>query len=497
MKIKKDFYLSGLCYALIIGLSTMVSCKKVASEPEQSETFSKSDTYMESDQLVDSTHIEVSLEISATVTGVNVPDHFIGLSYEKSDLVNPTWPYFNSSQTTFLQLLKNLNTGVLRLGGNSSDKIFWLNSLRGSSTSVTEVYQDDVNKLKLFMDALGGGWKLMYGLNLATDSVHTTEVDYVMSQFGNKVLSFEIGNEPDLYPQNGYRATGYGIVDYKPEFESSYNILHAAIPTAPFSGPTVSSKTAWVQAFASDEASRISFLTTHYYKLGSTATIAQLMQYDSTLVSRSGIIATAATSSGLPFRYSECNSVNNGGKDGVSNVFASALWGTDMMFYLAAKGVTGVDFHGGRRSYYSPLYYNTNGTFSVKPLYYSLLLFKLAEMKQPLLSTLNTNGLNLTAYTFKNATGKSCALIINKDEEITANCSLNHSTVISSAKIYELSTTASSALSATTDITLGGTAVNSTNGTWTVGSGTALSGNGTAQMNITINPARAVLIELN
>lgn len=497
MRIKQGFYLSGLCYALIIGLSIMVSCKKVASELQQSETFSKPDTYMESVKLLDSTSVSVSLEISATTTGVNVPDHFIGLSYEKSDLVNPTWPYFNSSQTMFLQLLKNLNTGVLRLGGNSSDKIFWLNSLRGASTSVTEIYQDDVNKLKLFMDALGSGWKLMYGLNLATDTVHTTEVAYVTSQFGSKVLSFEIGNEPDLYPQNSYRATGYGIVHYKPEFESAYTILHAATPTAPFSGPTVSSKTAWVQAFATDEASRINFLTTHYYKLGATATIGQLMQYDSTLVSRSGIIATAAAGSGLPFRYSECNSVNNGGKNGVSNVFASALWATDMMFYLATKGVAGVDFHGGRRSYYSPIYYNTNGTFSVKPLYYSLLLFKLAEMKQPLLSTLNTNGLNLTAYAFKNSVGKSCAMIINKDEAVTANLSLNHSAVISSAKVYELGTTLGSPLSATTGITLGGTAVNSTNGTWTVGSGTVLTGNGTAQMNMTINPARAVLIELN
>lgn len=493
---KHNLYLFGVKCALMTTLLIVCSCKKTAiisQSDEEAKVISKQSSLSVGPLAM----VNVSLDIASSTIGTNVPANFVGLSYEKSDLINPTWPYFNENQAVFLQLIKNLKTGVLRLGGNSSDKIYWEDSLRGTSTSITNVYRDDVTKLKLFMDQLGSDWKLIYGLNLANDTVHTSEVNFVQTQFVTKVLSFEIGNEPDLYPQQGYRPTGYGIVHYKPEFEASYNILHTAVPTAPFSGPTVSSKTAWVQTFASDEASRINFLTTHYYKMGSTGTIAQLMQYDSTLVSRSGIIAAASASSGLPYRYAECNSVNNGGKDGVSNVFASALWGVDMMFYLARKGAMGVDFHGGRRSYYSPIYYNTNNTFSVKPLYYGLLMFGLADMKQSLNQLLDKNGLNITAYAFKNSAGKTCALVVNKDAANTALLTITNASTIISAKLHELVTSAATPLSATTGITLDGAAVNTTNGTWNGTSTTTVAGTGTSEITLTINPARAVLIELN
>jgi hypothetical protein len=493
---KHNLFVLGLRYALIAALMIICSCKKttlISQTEAEHGLFLKQSTV----PVAPLGMVDVSLDIASSTIGANVPANFVGLSYEKSDLINPTWPYFNQNQSVFLQLIKNLKTGVLRLGGNSADKIFWQDSLRGSSTSIINVYRDDVTRFKLFMDALGADWKLIYGLNLANDTVHTSEVNFVQTQFGTKVLSFEIGNEPDLYPQNGYRATGYGIVHYKPEFEASYNILHAGVPTAPFSGPTVSSKTAWIQTFASDEASRINFLTTHYYKMGAAGTIAQLMQYDSTLVSRSGIIAAASASSGLPYRYAECNSVNNGGKDGVSNVFASALWGVDLMFYLARKGAMGVDFHGGRRSYYAPIYYNANNTFGVKPLYYGLLMFALADMKQSLNQLLNKNGLNITAYAFKNSAGKTCALVVNKDASNTALLTITNASTIVSAKLHELVTSAATPLSATTGITLDGAAVNATNGTWNGTSTTTVAGTGTSEITLTINPARAVLIELN
>jgi hypothetical protein len=493
---KHNLFLLRLRCILMAMLLIISSCKKSAiiSQNEDGQALILKQSSL---SVITQGVVDVSLDIASSTIGADVPANFVGLSYEKSDLVNPTWPYFKENQAVFLQLIKNLKSGVLRLGGNSADKIFWKDSLRGTSTSITDVYRDDVTKLKLFMDQLGADWKLIYGLNLANDTVHTSEVNFVQTQFGTKVLSFEIGNEPDLYPQNGYRATGYGIVHYKPEFEAGYNILHTAVPTAPFSGPTVSSKTAWIQTFANEETSRINFLTTHYYKMGSAGTIAQLMQYDSTLVSRSGIIAAASASSGLPYRYAECNSVNNGGKDGVSNVFASALWGVDMMFYLARKGTMGVDFHGGRRSYYSPIYYNANNTFNVKPLYYGLLMFALADMKKSLNQSLNTNGLNLTAYAFKNSLGKTCALVVNKDASNTASLTITSASTILSAKLHELVTSAVNPLSATSGITLDGAAVNATNGTWNGTFTTTVAGTGTSEITLTINPARAVLIELN
>jgi hypothetical protein len=49
----------------------------------------------------------------------------------------------------------------------------------------------------------------------------------------------------------------------------------------------------------------------------------------------------------LPFRLIETNSCYSGGKQGVSDTFASALWGAELMYQLAQAGGEGINFHGG------------------------------------------------------------------------------------------------------------------------------------------------------
>ncbi len=51
----------------------------------------------------------------------------------------------------------------------------------------------------------------------------------------------------------------------------------------------------------------------------------------------------------------ECNTVSQGGKIGVSNVFASALWALDYMWSVALSNGVGVNFHGGSISKYAPI----------------------------------------------------------------------------------------------------------------------------------------------
>jgi hypothetical protein len=41
------------------------------------------------------------------------------------------------------------------------------------------------------------------------------------------------------------------------------------------------------------------------------------------------------------------NTISNSGRDGVSNVFAAALWTLDASFEVAAAGGIGVNFHQG------------------------------------------------------------------------------------------------------------------------------------------------------
>ena len=50
---------------------------------------------------------------------------------------------------------------------------------------------------------------------------------------------------------------------------------------------------------------------------------------------------------GKPRRVAEMNSISNSGREGVSNVFASALWTLDASFEVAATGAVGVNLHQG------------------------------------------------------------------------------------------------------------------------------------------------------
>ena len=57
-----------------------------------------------------------------------------------------------------------------------------------------------------------------------------------------------------------------------------------------------------------------------------------------------GAVAVAH-GAGLKFRLTELNSVTCGGKPGVSNTFATALWAPDALFTLMRAGVDGVNLH--------------------------------------------------------------------------------------------------------------------------------------------------------
>lgn len=72
----------------------------------------------------------------------------------------------------------------------------------------------------------------------------------------------------------------------------------------------------------------------------------------------------------------ECNTVSQGGKIGVSNVFASALWALDYMWSVALSNGVGVNFHGGSISKYAPIVVDEKGIPTPRPIYYAMLAFK-------------------------------------------------------------------------------------------------------------------------
>jgi hypothetical protein len=77
---------------------------------------------------------------------------------------------------------------------------------------------------------------------------------------------------------------------------------------------------------------------------------------------------------GLPLRLTELNSIGCGGRPGVSDTFATALWAPDALFELLKVGVDGVDLHVRATTINAPFIVSSGG-LSARPLLYGLILF--------------------------------------------------------------------------------------------------------------------------
>src|ERR1700683_2840119 len=66
----------------------------------------------------------VALAIPSEATGPQMPIDFVGLSYEVQQLSDPT--FFSAQNSGLIRAFKALSsTGVLRLGGNTSEFAYW------------------------------------------------------------------------------------------------------------------------------------------------------------------------------------------------------------------------------------------------------------------------------------------------------------------------------------------------------------------------------------
>jgi len=151
----------------------------------------------------------------------------------------------------------------------------------------------------------------------------------------------------------------------------------------------------------------------------------------------------------------------SGGKDGVSNVFASALWGADYLFDLAENGVVGANFHGGfSTSNYTPIEFNDN-QFTAMPLYYAMLLFHTVAQGKVVPVDTNTN-VNVIAHAVLGNDGALRLVIINKDANQTVNAEISLGGLYGEALASRLT---APSLESQTGITFAGSSVKA-DGTW-------------------------------
>ena len=369
--------------------------------------------------------------------GPTIPHDFTGLSYESAQLANPA--FFSAVNKPLVELFRGLSpSGNLRLGGGSSEFTTYSDA-DPTGPPPFEVFGPDTSKtvkhgtvttalalrnLRAFLDATN--WSCLYGLNLGQGTIENAaaEASAVARILGPRLMAFQIGNEPDSF-RNRYRPASYGPADYLTEWNAFHEAIVAVVPTAKFAGPDISNKLPYLTAFAA-EAPRhpdLILLTGHFYAMGPAsspdATLGQLFEPDPKLATlhlrNLPIIEDAIKTAKLPFRMSEGNSCWDGGKPGVSDTLASALWCADMMLRFAQIGWVGVNLHGGGNGFYTPIAGTPSTGLTRRPEYFGIQFAQALAGGTFLPATLTGASTHATAYVLEKD-GRHHAVIINKQD---------------------------------------------------------------------------------
>jgi hypothetical protein len=422
--------------------------------------------------------VRVALSIPKDATGPHMPIDFVGLSYEVQQLADPT--FFSPQNSGLIHEFKALSSpGVLRLGGNTSEFAYWKHepdSPEPEHPQVREVVGEPkaryyavtpeaVRNLALFLKATG--WTCVYGIGMGTNIPPRAaeEALFVAETLGDRLQYFQIGNEADLFDRHLRDPKTWSAKTYLEEWLSLARAIAARVPAAKFGMPDVAGAVSWLTEIAdlwpsiqrpSQAPPRVTTLSHHYY-FGGPATnpdvnIPNLLKPATMqkVQNAANIASAAANKMGARVRMTEGNTCYRGGKPGVSDVFAAALWSADYSLLLASNDYSGVNLHGGTgksvadsvggslpgdalleakgetpeqiaarpHPFYTPI-----GTFGseyvMEPVAYGL---KFAGsfsggtlLKTDFSAKLRDTGVNATAYAAKLGGGQTSVIILNKD----------------------------------------------------------------------------------
>jgi hypothetical protein len=433
-------------------------------------------------------------------TGRLVPG-FAGFSFEKTHITDG---FFTPTNAPLIALFKLLGPGIMRIGANDVDRATWDPSappVAGGMTSL-QVGTMDVDSLAEFLRATG--WQVIYGVNMktSTPAAAVSEAQYVTSSIAGNLFAFEIGNEINYFGS---------YASIQPRWSSFATAIHAALPNARLAGPATDVCCSYPVEFAHDDASQLVLLTQHYYRASaatSSATIANLLAIDPNVATESETLSAAASADHIQgaFRWGETNSFSGHGKAGVSNAFASALWGVDFMFNTAQYGSAGVNFHGGGENMdnntctngpasctfpflYSPINEASGQVLGAAPLYYAMLFVSQTGVGSMLSTTAKAASLEFTGYSVALADGSTNVALINKDESNGVDARVDLGIPAASASAWYLQ---APSVSATSGVTFAGASVRD-DGTWNAKAPFAASVSGNV-VTVLVPPASAMLV---
>lgn len=418
----------------------------------------------------------VTVNPGQTITAI--PSRFVGMSFETSNLCKLVGEW---NTPVFEQLMKNLGPQLIRIGGNAADKTTWnptgTASCASTQTVLTKSLVDSFYNLAFRINS-----KVIWTLNLGNNNPAQSSQAAVYlvnkgKEVGGSAGSFMwglgIGNEPDLFIGNGTRQTGYAVKNYVSEWVSYKNAIRTALnqPNFKFMANDNCCNDTWFNGLLNQERSSIGLVTHHFYPTRSNETGARAATVENLLsptlmasTTRDYVDKWVATANGIPVSLNETSTTAGGGQRGLSDTFASTLWGVDYMFTVMAHGVKNVNFHTGTSpSIYSPITNYDKNTWIARPLYYALLMVRYAAPGGSLVATSVQSPSNVVAHSVLDGKGILRVVVINKDLKNSATVQVNSGkTTYKSAQSMLLQ---APAVTATSGVTLGGSSVQA-DGTW-------------------------------
>src|SRR6202162_592460 len=428
--------------------------------------------------------VRVALSIPKDATGPHMPIDFVGLSYEVQQLADPS--FFSAQNSGLIREVKALSSvGVLRLGGNTSEFAYWkpkpdcpepehprVREVAGEPKAhFYAVTVEAVRNLAEFLQATG--WTCVYGIGMGTNTTARApeEAIFAAETLADRLQYFQIGNEADLFDRHLRDPKTWSAKTYLEEWLSLSRAIAAGVPPAKFGVPDVAGALSWLTEIGDQWPSiqappRVTTLPHHYYCAGPATNpevnIPNLLKPATMqkVQNTANIASAAASKMGARVRMTEGNTCYRGGKPGVSDVFAAALWSADYSLLLASNNYSGINLHGGTgksvansvggflpgdillkdkgespdqiathpHPFYTPI--ATFGSeYMMEPVAYGLKFagefIGASFLQGDFTSQLQATGVDATAYAAKLPSGHLAVIILNKDAEQNIEVSLH------------------------------------------------------------------------
>jgi hypothetical protein len=331
---------------------------------------------------------------------------FVGITTEFWDMFKEVGKDPTHPDTPFEQVVKNLapDGGLdVRIGGDTTDWTWWpvpgMARPAWARWTLTPTWMAVTQKLLEDLRA-----HLIIGVNMEADNptVAATEVAAIKAGIGPTVpTTYELGNEPELYPVWPFYRTKSGKPVYGrpanysfPQITDEWNQLAKHLGPVRLAGVGYSSFHALPYAAQFLRVSpHLSLLTLHTYALvpqdcqqGGHLQESSLFDANSlqNLADEVGAWTALGAQDSVALRVDEINAVTCGGLPNFSDTLGPSLWALNILPLYAQTGVTGVNFEtrpNTAQNLIQPTPTSSGWQVTVQPEYYGMLAF--AQLTPP------------------------------------------------------------------------------------------------------------------